>query len=129
MNIKLLILFLFLLPLTVTALPTQLTSVTTVSWVNPSTYTDQTTIAGVVTSKLYFRTTGDYSDINSFSLIGTSMEIVDMALPDGDYIVTVTADVDGIESAFSNEGSFSVIGGVPQVKQLIPAAPTNLTVE
>ena len=129
MNIRFLILFLCLLPLTVTALPAQPTAVTTVSWVTPTTYTDQTPIVGVVTSKLYYRTTGDYSDINSFSLIGTSMEIADMALPDGDYMVTVTGEVNGIESAFSDEGSFSVIGGIPQVKQLVPAAPTNLTVD
>ena len=130
MNIKFLVLFLCLLPLTVTALPTQPTTVSTISVSPVTTYTDGDTITEPVTYNFYYRlTTGTYSDSKRISSTNTSVPIADMSLADGDYLVSATADERGIESTYSSEGSFSVIGGVPQVKQFVPAAPTNLTVK
>lgn len=95
---------------------------TGLSWVNPTTYTDGTTIppGGLTTARIYRKKdNGAYAIYQSIP-IGTSY--TDSNLTDGTYCyqVTVVAS-NGIESAKSNEACKTV-------DTRTPGAVTNLTV-
>lgn len=121
---KKLLLLIFLIPLMVNALPSStLTPATTLKWSEVTTYTDTSSLLSPE-YKVYYTTTGEFSDIYYAVVSGLQVLITDLNLQDGEYMAAVTAsDSSGRESSFSNIVTFTVQGGQPYVKQIVPVAP------
>lgn len=124
-----------LVPLLAFATPTSLTTVTTLNWSNPTTYTNGSTLSSsdIVNNHVYWKTpSGTYTNTNSISTNGaaTSFSLSNLpALPDGDYLFAVTDSVANAESGYSNDLALTVKGGVFMLTVSLPSPVTGLTAQ
>jgi len=125
---KLLLTILILLPLTVTALPTQ--PKTMLVWTPPTLNTDGTALTDLAGFIMYCgSSSGSYTITYDMPVPTQDSEtFVNMGLPDGINYCTVTSyDTTGNESGYSNEVNFTLLGGLT-VLVGVPAAPSNFKV-
>lgn len=127
---KKLILILLLIPLTITAAPTEI-KVTEIFWTLPTVNNDGTPLTDLGGSRIYCRTeTTNFPQLGfdvpdptaSAVLIGS---VVNMAT-DEKYTCSVTAyNTNGDEGAYGPEFTFLVVAGSSYKNVTVPAAPVS----
>jgi hypothetical protein len=126
---KLLWVLLLLIPLTITAAPTQ--SGTEFAWNAPTQNTDDSLLTDLAGFKLYC---GAQSRTYTLAIgidnpAQVTLPIASTNIPDGDWYCAITAyNTEGLESQYSNEyGPFTISGGKAPV--IVPAAPSGFRVQ